>query len=70
MAFLRYLMLLSLVVWIGGLIFFAFVLIFEVDAFIPTFALRRWPERLTVLRPALYRLPTGLDGAGRACLQA
>jgi uncharacterized membrane protein len=36
MSFLRYLMLLSLVVWIGGLIFFAFVLAPTVFAVLPT----------------------------------
>ncbi len=36
MSFVRYLMLLSLVVWIGGLIFFAFVLAPTVFAVLPT----------------------------------
>lgn len=36
MSFLRYLMLLSLVIWIGGLIFFAFVLAPTVFAVLPT----------------------------------
>ena len=36
MSFLRFLMLLSLVVWIGGLIFFAFVLAPTVFAVLPT----------------------------------
>lgn len=36
MSFVRYLMLLSLVVWIGGLIFFAFVLAPSVFAVLPT----------------------------------
>jgi uncharacterized membrane protein len=36
MSFLRFLMLLSLVVWIGGLIFFAFVLAPSAFAILPT----------------------------------
>src|ERR1035438_9435008 len=36
MSFVRYLMLLSLVIWIGGLIFFAFVLAPTVFAVLPT----------------------------------